>query len=85
MEHFSGTEHATRTCPRRHLLRNPDVAAVFQLRNELGDAGLGVDGADSITATALEALDVVAAGVEFRTRILKESEAHAVAEAVLRE
>ena len=85
MEHFSGTEYATRTCPRRHLLRNPDVAAVFQLRNELGDAGLGVDGAGSITTTALEALDVVDAGVEFRTRTLKESEAHAVAEAVIRE
>jgi hypothetical protein len=82
---FAGTPHETRTCPRRTLLRNPDVVAVFELRREIGEAGLGVDGADSVTAMAIEALDVVEDGVAFRMKAAAELNAKLAAQAALDE
>lgn len=61
------------------MLRNPDVVAAFQLRNDLGDGGLGVDGAESVTPMALEALDVVEDGVAWRLKDQREIEAREVA------
>lgn len=31
MTWFAGTEHETRTCPRRHLIDNPDVGGALAL------------------------------------------------------
>lgn len=85
MASFAGTPHETRTCPRRTLLRNPDVVAVFELRREVGETGLGVDGAGSVTAMAIEALDVVEDGVAFRMKSAAEMKALDAAQAVLGE
>jgi hypothetical protein len=79
VEHFAGEAHATRTCPRRHLLRNPDLAAVFELRGDLGEAGLGLEGPEHLTVAAVEALGVVDDGVAYRTRVRREGEFEAAA------
>jgi len=73
--HFEGTPHVTRTCPRRTLLQNPDVVAVFDLRHELGEGGLGVAGAAHVTPAAIEGLAVVDDGVAYRTKTLDEERA----------
>ncbi len=65
--HFEGTQYETNTCPRRHLLRNPDVVAVFELRRHC-DSGVGVDGAQKLTGAAIEGLSVIDEGVAFRAK-----------------
>ncbi len=58
MTHFEGTEHETRTCPRRHLLRNPDLVGIFDLRRSC-DGHIGIDGARNLSAAACEGLAIV--------------------------
>lgn len=65
MEHFANTEHATRRCPRRHLLDHPDVIPVFALRRAVE----GVDGLrrrKKLSAAAVEGLAVVDDAVDWR-------------------
>lgn len=68
MPHFVGTEYETRTCPRRHLIRNPDVSAIFAVHNDVGDDGIGVDGAARLTPAVVEGLSVVADAIAHRRK-----------------
>jgi hypothetical protein len=72
--HFAGTEHETRTCPRRILLRNPDVVGVFDVRRDLGEGGVGPGGAEYLSVMAVDGLAVVDDAVAFRTRTEREQE-----------
>ncbi len=63
--HFAGTEHETSTCPRRHLLRNPDVVPLFALRRSC-DGQVGIEGSRKLTPAALEGLAVIDDAVAWR-------------------
>lgn len=56
---FAGTRYATDTCPRRHLLRNPDLGDVFTLHRAVGDEPVGLAGLDELSGQAVAALALV--------------------------
>lgn len=58
MEHYTGTPHATRTCPRRHLRDNADLAGVLALYRAT-EGRVGVDGGSKLSAHAVDGLAVL--------------------------
>lgn len=65
-EHFAGTEHATRRCPRRQLIDCPDVVQIFALRRDV-EGLVGLDRRRRITGAAADALAVVDDAVHWKS------------------
>jgi hypothetical protein len=62
-----GTPYATDTCPRRHLLRNPDLLPVLELHT-LTEGKVGVAGLDDISEQGVRALAVISDARAVRAR-----------------
>lgn len=54
----AGTRWASDTCPRRHLIRNPDLVDVLAL-HRITDGKPGLQAVNELTGQALEALAIV--------------------------
>lgn len=53
----AGTRWATDTCPRRHLLRNPDLIGALQLHADLDSVGIGE--IERLSEQAMQALTLI--------------------------
>jgi hypothetical protein len=61
MVFFSGTEHETRTCPRRHILDHPDVTGPLALFRAC-EGKPGIDALRSLSSHAVDAFGVIDSG-----------------------
>lgn len=61
MAFFAGTEHETRTCPRRHLLRHPDVTGPLSLWRAC-EGKPGIEALRVLSTHAVDAFAVIDAG-----------------------
>lgn len=61
MTWFAGSPHETRICPRRHILRNPDVSGALALYRAC-DGKPGVSGLREMSTHAVAAFAVIDAG-----------------------
>ena len=55
---FAGTQYETDTCPRRHLLNNPDLVEAFSLHRAC-DGKPGVEGLKQLSQQAVTALAII--------------------------
>lgn len=61
------TPYATDTCPRRHLLRNPDLTRLLDLYNQT-EGKVGFAGDSVVSPQTLDAFDIIADAVAARLR-----------------
>lgn len=54
-----GTRYQNDVCPRRHLLRNPELSQVLQLHRSIGDEPIGLAGLSDLSNAAVQALAIV--------------------------
>lgn len=66
---FRGTPYETDTCPRRHLLENPELVDVFRLVRTVGDRP-GIESIEVLTSRAFDALTVVDSSKAWRAEEL---------------
>lgn len=61
MAFFAGTEHETRTCPRRHLLDHPDVTGPLSLWRAC-EGKPGIESLRTLSTHTVDAFAVVDSG-----------------------
>lgn len=61
MAFFAGTEHETRTCPRRHLLNHPDVTGPLSLWRAC-EGKPGIEALRVLSTHAVDAFSVIDGG-----------------------
>lgn len=60
---FAGTENATRRCPRRHIIDNPDIHTAIQLW-KITEGTVGADSLEKFSPHVFSALSVIEDGRE---------------------
>jgi hypothetical protein len=66
MTSFIGTEYASDTCPRRHLLNNSDVVGTLSLWRSC-EGNPGVAALSSLSPHTIDAFEIIASGRAART------------------
>ena len=61
MAFFAGTEHETKTCPRRHLLDHPDVTGPLSLWRAC-DGKPGIESLRTLSTHTVDAFSVIDSG-----------------------
>jgi hypothetical protein len=78
MTFFSGTEYATRTCPRRHLIDHPDVSGPLSLWRAC-EGKPGIESLRTLSTHTVDAFSVIDAGrsakIEDEARAAREASA----------
>lgn len=65
--HFAGTRFETRKCPRALVIKNPEVAHLIAIYNQLPDGRpSGTYGPERLSAVAVQALSIIDAARAYR-------------------